>query len=134
MAETESHLRDAADAERDAGAEPADAEARALARFGTPREIARAANRGDGDISVPVDLDDLPDLDAVRQVCAAVTVPVNVLAVGPLARFDVADLGAVGAARISLGSSLARAAHLVILEAARGISRELGASRWPQPS
>jgi 2-methylisocitrate lyase-like PEP mutase family enzyme len=80
------------------------------------RVKAFAAAGADG-VYVPL----LPDLDAVRQVCAAVSVPVNVLAVGPLARFSVADLGAVGAARISLGSTLARATHQVVLEAARGI-------------
>ncbi len=88
--------------------------AEALAR------ITAFADAGADGVYVPV----LPDLDAVRQVCAAVSVPVNVLAVGPLARFGVAELGAAGVARISLGSTLARAAHGAILEAAQGVYRD----------
>ena len=63
----------------------------------------------------------LPDLAAVRTVCAAVAVPVNVLAVGPLTAASRADLAAAGTARISLGSGLARLAQAALLEAARDI-------------
>lgn len=44
LIETESHLRDAADAELAPGVEQEEAESRAVARFGSPSEIARAAN------------------------------------------------------------------------------------------
>ena len=50
----------------------------------------------------------LPDLDAVRAVCAAVTRPVNVLATNP--EWTVAALRAAGVRRISVGGSLARVA------------------------
>jgi 2-methylisocitrate lyase-like PEP mutase family enzyme len=65
----------------------------------------------------------LPSLDAVRAVCAAVAPkPVNVLA---NARFTVAQLAEAGARRISVGSSLSRAAIGAVLEAAREM-RERG--------
>lgn len=50
----------------------------------------------------------LPDMDAVRAVCAAVTRPVNVLATNP--DWTVADLRAAGVRRISVGGALARVA------------------------
>lgn len=43
--------------------------------------------------------------------------PVNVLAVGKMASHSVAEMGALGAARISVGSALSRLTHKVILEA-----------------
>jgi 2-methylisocitrate lyase-like PEP mutase family enzyme len=49
----------------------------------------------------------LPDVDAVRAVCAAVDRPVNVLA---SAMQTMAELRACGARRVSLGSALSRAA------------------------
>ncbi|GII89999.1 isocitrate lyase/PEP mutase family protein [Sinosporangium siamense] len=51
----------------------------------------------------------LPDADAVHAVCSSVTRPVNILAGGAL-RLSVADLGDLGARRISVGSTLVRAA------------------------
>ncbi|MFV0523356.1 MAG: isocitrate lyase/phosphoenolpyruvate mutase family protein [Acidimicrobiales bacterium] len=60
----------------------------------------------------------LPDLAAVERVCASVPVPVNVLAVGPLQACSLADFGAAGAARVSLGSALARVTHQAIIDAA----------------
>ena len=54
-----------------------------------------------------------------RRVCAAVRVPVNVLAAGPMLGLSRADLAAAGAARISLGSGLARVGHAAMLAAAR---------------
>lgn len=47
--------------------------------------------------------------------------PVNVLGVGRMAELSVADLGAMGAARISVGSALARLTHKVTLEAGAAI-------------
>jgi 2-methylisocitrate lyase-like PEP mutase family enzyme len=52
----------------------------------------------------------LPDLDAVRAVCAAVSKPVNFM-VGIMGKsFSVAELAAAGVRRISLATSLHRAA------------------------
>jgi len=45
--------------------------------------------------------------------------PVNVLAAGPFAKFSRAELAGAGAARISLGSALARVTHRVIHDIAR---------------
>ncbi|MEV7727415.1 isocitrate lyase/phosphoenolpyruvate mutase family protein [Streptomyces sp. NPDC087917] len=66
----------------------------------------------------------LPDAEAVRAVCAAVERPVNVLMGGAL-KLSVADLGALGARRISTGSALSRAALGALTRAAREIG-ELG--------
>jgi 2-methylisocitrate lyase-like PEP mutase family enzyme len=63
----------------------------------------------------------LPDLAALRALCADCPAPVNVLAPGPLAGATLAEFGAAGAARISLGSGLARVAHAATIDAARGI-------------
>ncbi|MGH3165146.1 MAG: isocitrate lyase/PEP mutase family protein [Trebonia sp.] len=65
----------------------------------------------------------LPDLDAIRAVCAAVGRPVNVLA-GGAAGISVADLAARGARRISVGSTLARVALTAVIDAAREIRDE----------
>jgi 2-methylisocitrate lyase-like PEP mutase family enzyme len=63
----------------------------------------------------------LPDLSAVRAVCAAVRKPVNFM-VGVKGRsFSVADLAVAGVKRISFGSSLYRAAMTGLLAAAREI-------------
>ena len=60
----------------------------------------------------------LPDLDAVRAICEAVPTPVNVLVVGPLTQHSVADFAAAGAARLSLGSMLARHTMAYLFSAA----------------
>lgn len=52
----------------------------------------------------------LPSLDAIRQVCASVSKPVNVLMGLKGATFSVEELAAVGVKRISVGGSLARTA------------------------
>jgi 2-methylisocitrate lyase-like PEP mutase family enzyme len=63
----------------------------------------------------------LPDLASVRVVCAAVSKPVNFM-VGIKGRsFTVAELEAAGVRRISLATSLYRAAMTGLLEAAREI-------------
>jgi len=63
----------------------------------------------------------LPDLEAVRTVCAALTQPVNFM-VGTRGRsFTLAELGAAGVRRISLATSLYRAAMSGLAEAAREI-------------
>lgn len=67
----------------------------------------------------------LPDLAAVRAVCAAVTKPVNFMA-GIRGRTPaVAELEAAGVKRISLATSLYRAAMTGLVEAAREV-REHG--------
>lgn len=52
----------------------------------------------------------LPDLEAIRTVCASVTKPVNVVLGQKNTPYTVADLAAAGVRRISSGSSFARAA------------------------
>ena len=59
----------------------------------------------------------LPTMDAVALLCASVSIPVNVLCAGPFTKFSKQDFAKAGAARISLGSALARATHRVILDA-----------------
>ncbi|MGH7388634.1 MAG: isocitrate lyase/PEP mutase family protein [Candidatus Rokuibacteriota bacterium] len=64
----------------------------------------------------------LPDLAAVRAVCAAVSRPVNFMAGIKGKSFTVAELAAAGVRRISLATSLYRAAMTGLLEAAREVS------------
>ena len=63
----------------------------------------------------------LPDLDAVRKVCAALKKPVNFMAGIRGKSFSVAELEAAGVRRISLATSLWRAAMSGLLEAAREV-------------
>jgi len=64
----------------------------------------------------------LPNLDAIRAVCAAVAPhPVNVLAGIKGLAFPAADLTAAGVRRISIGGSLARFAYGSFLAAARDV-------------
>ncbi len=67
----------------------------------------------------------LPDLEAVRTVCASLTRPVNFMVASPGKSFSVAELAAAGVRRISLATSLYRAAMSGLVEAAREI-REHG--------
>jgi 2-methylisocitrate lyase-like PEP mutase family enzyme len=60
----------------------------------------------------------LPDLSAVRAVCAELSKPVNFMAGMRGKSFSVADLSAAGVKRISLASSLYRAAMSGLLNAA----------------
>ena len=64
----------------------------------------------------------LPDLDAVRAVCAAVDKPVNFMAGMPGKSFSVAELEAAGVRRISLGTSLYKQAMGAMVDAARQVS------------
>jgi 2-methylisocitrate lyase-like PEP mutase family enzyme len=62
----------------------------------------------------------LPNLEAIREVCAAVAPkPVNVLAGMKGVNFSVADIVKTGAKRISLGAALSRVALGAFLKAAR---------------
>ena len=63
----------------------------------------------------------LPDLAAVRAVCAAVSRPVNFMAGIKGKSFTVAELAAAGVRRISLAASLYRAAMTGMLDAAREV-------------
>jgi 2-methylisocitrate lyase-like PEP mutase family enzyme len=63
----------------------------------------------------------LPDLAAVRAVCAAVSKPVNFMAGIKGKSFSVDELAAAGVKRISLATSLYRAAMTGLLDAAREV-------------
>lgn len=67
----------------------------------------------------------LPDLDAVRTVCAALSKPLNFMAGIRGRSFTVAELQAAGVRRISLATSLYRAAMSALHAAAREV-RESG--------
>ena len=63
----------------------------------------------------------LPDLDAVRTVCSAISKPFNFMVGIQGKSFSVADLAAAGVRRISLATSLYRAAMTSFLTAAREV-------------
>jgi 2-methylisocitrate lyase-like PEP mutase family enzyme len=63
----------------------------------------------------------LPSLDAIREVCAAVSRPVNVVMGLKGATFSVEELAAVGVKRISVGGAFARAALGAFVRAAREV-------------
>lgn len=63
----------------------------------------------------------LPSLDTMRQVCAAVSKPVNVVMGLKGATYSVEQLAAIGVKRISVGGALARAALGAFVRAAREI-------------
>ena len=65
----------------------------------------------------------LPDLAAVRQVCAAVSKPVNFMVAIRGKSFSVPELVAAGVKRISFASSLYRAAMTGLIEAATEIKQ-----------
>lgn len=62
-----------------------------------------------------------PTMEDVKTLCAELSAPVNILAAGPFLDYDLADFAAAGAARVSLGSSLARKTHAVLLETATAV-------------
>jgi 2-methylisocitrate lyase-like PEP mutase family enzyme len=66
----------------------------------------------------------LPTLEAVRAVCSAVKKPVNFMVGIPGKSFSVAELTAVGVKRISLATSLYRAAMTGLAEAAREVKEQ----------
>ena len=63
----------------------------------------------------------LPSLEAIREVCASVSKPVNVLAGLQGTSFSIEDLEAAGVKRISVGGSFARAALGAFVRAAREV-------------
>ena len=60
----------------------------------------------------------LPDLDAVRTLCAEVDKPVNVVMGLPGRKFTVDELAAAGVKRISVGAAFARSAYGAFVKAA----------------
>ena len=64
----------------------------------------------------------LPSLEAIRMVCGAVTKPVNFMAGIKARSFSVAELEAAGVRRISLATSLWRAAMTGLIDAAREVA------------
>jgi 2-methylisocitrate lyase-like PEP mutase family enzyme len=66
----------------------------------------------------------LPSLEAIREVCASVSKPVNVLMGLQGATFSVEELAAAGVKRISVGGSLARAALGAFIRAAREVKEK----------
>jgi 2-methylisocitrate lyase-like PEP mutase family enzyme len=66
----------------------------------------------------------LPDLDAVRRVCSEVARPVNFMAGIKGKSFSVAELEKAGVRRISLATSLYRAAMTGLLDAAREVKEK----------
>ncbi|PZT72162.1 MULTISPECIES: isocitrate lyase/PEP mutase family protein [unclassified Streptomyces] len=79
----------------------------------------------------------LPDAEAVRAVCAAVDRPVNVLMGSPALPLSLAELGALGVRRVSVGSAMARAALGAVARAAEEIRTRgtfgFGADALPYP-
>jgi 2-methylisocitrate lyase-like PEP mutase family enzyme len=65
----------------------------------------------------------LPDIQAIRTVCASVSKPVNVMAAVPGAGFSVRELADAGVRRISTGGALYRAALSGAFEASQEIQR-----------
>jgi 2-methylisocitrate lyase-like PEP mutase family enzyme len=66
----------------------------------------------------------LPSLDIIREVCACVSKPVNVLMGLRGATYSVEEIAAAGAKRISVGGALARAAMGAFVRAAREIKEK----------
>jgi 2-methylisocitrate lyase-like PEP mutase family enzyme len=81
----------------------------------TIRRLQAFANAGADVLYAP----GLPDLEAIRAVCASVPKPVNVLMGLKGATYTVDEIAAAGAKRISVGGSLARAALGAFVRAAR---------------
>jgi 2-methylisocitrate lyase-like PEP mutase family enzyme len=74
----------------------------------------------------------LPDLESVRAVCSAVSKPVNFMVGIKGKSFSVADLAAAGVRRISLRTSLYRAAMTGFLQALRQV-KETGQFSFVDP-
>ena len=66
----------------------------------------------------------LPGLEAIKEVCASVSKPVNVLMGLKGATYSVDQIAAAGAKRISVGGALARAALGAFVRAAREIKEK----------
>ncbi|VAW15712.1 hypothetical protein MNBD_ALPHA11-892 [hydrothermal vent metagenome] len=59
----------------------------------------------------------MPDtMDDLAKICKALEKPVNALCAGKFTRFSIRDFAAIGVARISLGSAMARVTHQAIMD------------------
>ncbi len=65
----------------------------------------------------------LPDMAAIRRVCAEMSAPVNILAVTAALEAGYDALKAAGAARISLGSMLARVTQTAVIDACAALAK-----------
>ncbi|MCG6857313.1 MAG: isocitrate lyase/phosphoenolpyruvate mutase family protein [Salaquimonas sp.] len=63
----------------------------------------------------------VPDTDALTWVVESVSVPVNALAAGAVAKLTVPELAGVGVRRISVGSQIARLTHAAIRDAMKAM-------------
>lgn len=61
------------------------------------------------------------DLDQITALCDALIAPVNILMTSRHAQWTMPDIAKTGAARVSLGSTLARAVHRTIYDASRAM-------------
>ena len=61
------------------------------------------------------------DMDDLAKICKALEKPVNALCAGSFAQFTVEDFAAIGVARISLGSTMARVTHKAIMDCGRAM-------------
>src|SRR6266700_1170641 len=66
----------------------------------------------------------LPSLEAIREVCASVSKPVNVVMGLKGATFSVEELAAAGVKRICVGGAFARAALGAFVRAAREVKEK----------
>lgn len=62
-----------------------------------------------------------PSLSHLARICAATTVPVNVLVAGPMSQHSRTQFATAGVSRISLGSALARRTHRTLVETTQNI-------------
>jgi 2-methylisocitrate lyase-like PEP mutase family enzyme len=71
----------------------------------------------------------VPSADALQQVAASVSKPVNALAAGAVQKMTVAEIAAIGIRRISLGSMIARLTHRAIHDS---VEEMLSAGKFTQ--
>lgn len=62
-----------------------------------------------------------PTMAEVKTLCAELSAPVNILAAGHFLDYTLADFAAAGAARVSLGSSLVRKTHAILVQTATAV-------------
>ena len=65
-----------------------------------------------------------PDMGSLRRIIEESGGPVNVLVAGPYSRYSREDFAQLGAARLSIGSALARVTHKAILDAGQAMLGE----------
>lgn len=62
-----------------------------------------------------------PTMGDLARICDSVDIPVNALVGGPFTAYSRADFAEVGVARLSLGSTLARATHRTLIDVAGSV-------------